>query len=90
MGMQLNIKGEEAYRLASRLSELTGTSLTAAVTDALRRAVEDEERSRQKDAMFRDVAAIAADIRAEFEKAGADLPSSNHDWLYDDQTGLPV
>ena len=28
MGTQLNIKSEDAYRLASRLSELTGESLT--------------------------------------------------------------
>ena len=27
MGAQLNIKSEDAYRLASRLSELTGESL---------------------------------------------------------------
>ena len=29
MGAQLNIKSEDAYRLASRLPELTGESLTA-------------------------------------------------------------
>ena len=35
MGAQLNIKSEDAYRLASRLSELTGESLTSVVTKAL-------------------------------------------------------
>ena len=28
MGVQLNIKSEDAYRMASRLAELTGESLT--------------------------------------------------------------
>ncbi len=36
MGAQLNIKSDDAYRMASRLSELTGESLTMAVTKALR------------------------------------------------------
>ena len=36
MGAQLNIKSEDAYRLASHLSELTGESLTTVVTEALR------------------------------------------------------
>ena len=45
MGAQLNIKSEDAYRLASRLSELTGESLTAVVTKALRAELAREERS---------------------------------------------
>jgi uncharacterized protein with PIN domain len=36
MGMQLNIKGGEAYALASGLAALTGESPTSAVTQALR------------------------------------------------------
>ena len=46
MGAQLNIKSEDAYRLASRLSELTGESLTAVVTKALRAELERQERQR--------------------------------------------
>jgi hypothetical protein len=34
MGTQLNIKSEDAYRLASRLAELTGESLTTVVQKA--------------------------------------------------------
>jgi hypothetical protein len=48
MGAQLNIKSEDAYRLASRLAELTGKSLTTAVTDALRETLDREERTRDK------------------------------------------
>ena len=90
MGLQLNIKSDEAYRLATRLAELRGESLTAAVTAALRQRVDEEERLREKEAMLRDVKAITAEIRAELDKAGGERPTSNHDWLYDDETGLPV
>ena len=90
MGLQLNIKSDEAYRLATRLAELRGESLTAAVTAALRQRVDEEERLREKEAMIRDVKAITAEIRAELDKAGGERPTSNHDWLYDDETGLPI
>ena len=48
MGSQLNIKSDDAYALASRLSELTGESLTTAVTTALRERLEREERLRAR------------------------------------------
>src|SRR4051794_3107933 len=85
MGAQLNIKSEDAYRLASRLSELTGESLTTVVTRALRSELDREQRLRDKTAMKADLLAIAADIKA-------NMPSdvtSDHNWLYDDETGLP-
>jgi len=85
MGMQLNIKSDDAYRLASRLSELTGESLTAAVTTALRERLEREEQSRDREARKRRIRDIAADIRA---RLPADM-TSDHGWLYDDETGLP-
>jgi antitoxin VapB len=37
--MALNIKSEEAHRLARRLADLTNRSMTEAVTEALREAV---------------------------------------------------
>ncbi len=89
MGMQLNIKSEEAYRLAARLSELTGRNVTSAVTDALRQRVEAEEKARNREAWKQEIRAITAEIRAELAKAGGDI-SSNHDWLYDLETGLPI
>ncbi len=51
MGAQLNIKSEDAYRLASRLSELTGESLTTVVTKALRAELDREQRQRDKAAL---------------------------------------
>ena len=86
MGNQLNIKGEEAYALASELAELTGESMTAAVIEAVRMRLERERRKRDRDDRLRGALAIAAEMR---EHMGQPLPSSNHDWLYDD-TGLPA
>jgi antitoxin VapB len=85
MGAQLNIKSEDAYRLASRLSQLTGESLTTVVTKALRTELDREQRRRDK-------AALRARLLALADEISADMPAdatSDHSWLYDDETGLP-
>ena len=46
--MHLNIKSDEAHRLASELAGMTGESLTAAVTSALRERLARERRSRNR------------------------------------------
>jgi antitoxin VapB len=38
--MSLNIKNEETHRLAQELAQLTGESMSAAVTEALRQRLE--------------------------------------------------
>lgn len=48
--MQLNIKNREAYRLAKRLAERTGESLTDVVTKALQERLEREEAARGPEA----------------------------------------
>jgi antitoxin VapB len=85
MGTQLNIKSEDAYRLASRLSELTGESLTTVVTKALRIELDREQRLRDKGALEDRLWSIAGEIKANM----ADDVTSDHGWLYDDETGLP-
>ncbi len=85
MGAQLNIKSDDAHRLASRLSELTGESLTMAVTEALRERLDREQRLRDKAALRVRLLAIADEISANMP----DDVTSDHGWLYDDQTGLP-
>ncbi len=85
MGTQLNIKSEDAYRLASRLSELTGESLTAVVTKALRTELDREQRLRDKAALEERLRSIAGLINANMPN---DV-TSDHGWLYDDETGLP-
>jgi antitoxin VapB len=85
MGTQLNIKSEDAYRLASRLSELTGESLTTVVTKAPRTELDREQRLRGK-------AALRARLLALADEISANMPpdvTSDHSWLYDDETGLP-
>ncbi len=86
MGAQLNIKNADAYRLASRLSALTGESLTTAVTEALRERLDRQMQARDREARLQRLRAIATDIRAAM---GEPLPTSDHSWLYDDETGLP-
>lgn len=44
--MAMNIKNPEAYRLAHRLAELTGESVTRAVTESLRERLERLETDR--------------------------------------------
>ncbi len=84
MGTQLNIKSEDAYRLASRLSELTGESLTAVVTRALRAELEREERTRDTEQEVERMLAMGREIRAHMrEPVSSDLRD-----LYD-ENGLP-
>jgi antitoxin VapB len=85
MGAQLNIKSDDAHRLASRLSELTGESLTTVVTEALRERLHREQRLGDKAARRLRLLALADEIRANMP----DGITSDHGWLYDDETGLP-
>jgi antitoxin VapB len=85
MGAQLNIKSEDAYRLASRLAELTGESLTTVVTKALQAELERQEHARDREQRLRRVREITADMRRQLRQP---FPSSDHDWLYD-ENGLP-
>ncbi len=84
MGQQLNIKSGDAYQLASELAQLTGESLTGAVTRVLRAAVAQARRERDRGAKVAELLAIAAEIRAHMQPG----TSSDHSWLYDDD-GLP-
>lgn len=86
MGVQLNIKSDEAYALAAELAELTGESLTAAVTRALRERLERERTTRDVDTRVRQMLAMAADIRAHLRQ-----PASSRalEELYD-ENGFPA
>ncbi len=87
MGIQLNIKSEEAHRIASELAELTGESLTATVLHALKQCLETERRARDKAQILADVLAMGAEIR---RSMGADVAkSTDTDFLYGED-GLPL
>ncbi len=80
--MALNIKNDETVRLAKRLAEVTGESLTTAVTEALR------ERLARVDADFRvsDVLELARQIRQRLPPGYLD---QDFDELLYDENGLP-
>ncbi len=82
MPNQLNIKTEEAYRLAAELAALTGESLTAAVTGALRARLDSARHERDRALLRLRLARIAAEIRASLK------PLTALDQLYD-ASGLP-
>ena len=84
MAAQLNIKSEDAYRLATELSALTGESLTTAVTAALRERLERELRGRDRLVRRERVSALASELRAALRGP----VRSTHAWLYDEH-GLP-
>jgi antitoxin VapB len=82
MGIQLNIKGAKARRLAERISEATGESITDAVTNALDqrlRGLEKAQRQRELDTLLKG-------SRARWKPAMLDV--EHGDMLFD-ETGLP-
>ncbi len=82
--MGLNIKTEEAHRLAKRISEKTGESLSTAVTTALReRLVRIEKEDR-----IAHLTAIAKRIAERLSTPGSPKMMEIED-LYDQETGLP-
>ena len=47
--MSLNIKNQETHRLARELAQLTGETMTGAITVALKERLEREQRERSVD-----------------------------------------
>ena len=82
--MSLNIKNEEAHRLAQRLAELTGESMTTAVTKAMQERLERVQRGRGRSKLDR-VLKISRKCAARLK--GTSLPDHG-ELLYDDK-GLP-
>jgi antitoxin VapB len=84
VGSQLNIKSEDAYRLASRLAALTGESLTSVVTKALRSELERRETAHDVEAEIERMLAMGREIRSHMkEPVSSDLSD-----LYD-ENGFP-
>ncbi len=84
MGAQLDIESDDAYRLASRLSELTGESLTSVVTKALQAELDRQERQRDIDVTVERMFEMGREIRAHMREP----VSSDTNWMYDED-GLP-
>jgi antitoxin VapB len=83
--MSLNIKNEEAHRLAEELARLTGESLTAAVTQAVRERLE-RVRSARKMGLANQLLAIGKDCGGRLKKPSR---SADHGELLYDANGLP-
>ena len=84
--MSLNIKNDETCRLARELADLTGESMTGAITVALRERLERETHARSVEARVKEIHAIAERCAA---KLGPGPSAVEHgDYLYDER-GLP-
>ena len=83
--MSMNIKGEEAHRLARELAEETGETVTAAVTIALRERVERVRHAGDATLVGR-IMKIAAEAAPRFGKSFSSL---DVDELLYDERGLP-
>lgn len=84
--MGLNIKNEETHRLVRELADLTGESMTVAVTEAVRERLERLKKARSREGMAERIHAIAADMRARLPDDFFDI--EHGDLLYD-EFGLP-
>ena len=85
--MTLNIKTPEAHRLAKELAQLTGETLTEAVTQAIREKVERLKTKEFDQKRFDAVMRIANDISSRLSPEVKALDID--ELLYDSKTGLP-
>lgn len=83
--MSLNIKNDEAHRLARELAALTGESMSAAVAEALRERLERVRRAKEGGLAER-LLAIGKDCAARLEEP---FRSIDHGDLLYDERGLP-
>ena len=83
--MSMNIKSEEAHRLARTLAELTGESQTTAVTVALRERLDRVRHGRDRDRVAR-LLAIGDDCARHLAEP---YRSGDADELLYDACGLP-
>jgi len=81
----MNIKNPEAHRLASELSDLTGESLTGAVTESLRERLE-RMRGEQRRGIASALLLIGRDVASRLPD---ELRAADPDELLYDEDGLP-
>jgi len=83
--MSLNIKNEEAHKLANQLAKLTGENMTEAVTTALRERL-DRVRNRRGAGLAERLMRIGKDCAAHLKEP---FRSAAHGDLLYDERGLP-
>ena len=84
--MGLNIKNDETCLLARDLARLTGESMTAAITVALRERLERERRQRDLNARTEELLAVGRRCAETLEPGPSAI--EHGDLLFDDH-GLP-
>ena len=84
--MSLNIKNDETCRLARELAQLTGESMTGAITVALRERLERETHARSVEARLKAMRAIAKRCAKDLKPGPS--AAEHGDLLYDER-GLP-
>lgn len=84
--MSLNIKNEDAHRLARELAALTGESMTVAVTEAIRERIERLKRAKNRNGLAERLLAIGRDSAPRFKEP---YRSADHGDLLYDERGLP-
>jgi antitoxin VapB len=82
----LNIKSDEAHEMATELASLRGTSLSKAVTDAIRNELERERRQRAKTGLSEELLGIGRRCAAHIE---GPISSQDHAAMLYDDLGLP-
>ncbi len=83
--MALNIKNEEAQKLAKELARLTGESMTAAITEAVRERL-DRMRSEHGAGLAQRLVKIGKDCAAHLREP---FRSVDHGELLYNEKGLP-
>ncbi len=85
--MSLNIKNENTCRLARELADLTGESMTGAITVALEERLKREKHERSVEARIQEMRAISNRC-ARLLREPAPVAVDHGDLLYDER-GLP-
>ena len=84
--MSLNIKNEETCALARELAELTGETMTGAITVALRERLDRERHERSVETRIEAIHAIQERVA---QLLGDGPPPVDHAELLYDEHGLP-
>ncbi len=82
----LNLKNGEAYRLANRVANITGETMTEAVTTALRERLVRLDKKARKVSLAEELMAIGADCASRLGRRTRQI--DHGEFLYDDK-GLP-
>jgi len=83
--MSLNIKNPKTYQLVQELAQLTGESMTTAVTESVRERL-DRIKGRGREGMAKRLLAIGAECAARLPE---EFRTMNPDALLYDERGLP-